>query len=84
MILGAISHNSRTPLVVFRSTIAAQRYVDDILRPVLLPLLLKYPDFFFHQDNARPYTGVAMNYLTACQTLPWPARLRDLFPIEYV
>ncbi|GFS94717.1 uncharacterized protein TNCV_4456261 [Trichonephila clavipes] len=29
----------------------------------------------FQQDNARPHTvRVAMNCLTACQTLPWPAR----------
>ncbi|GFW00778.1 uncharacterized protein TNCV_1920691 [Trichonephila clavipes] len=37
------------------------------------------------QDNARPHmTCVAMNCLTACQTLPWPSRSPDLSLIKYV
>ncbi|GFV68115.1 transposable element Tc1 transposase [Trichonephila clavipes] len=37
------------------------------------------------QDNARPHTAlVAMNCLTACQTLLLPARSPNLFPIEHV
>lgn len=85
MVWGAISLDSRTPLVVIRGTLNAQRYVDDILRPVLLPFLLQYPGLIFQQDNARPHTArVAMNCLEACQTLPWPARSPDLSPIEHV
>lgn len=85
MVWGAISFDSRTPLVVIRGTLTAQRYVDDILRPVLLPFLLQYPGLVFQQDNARPHTArVAMNCLQACQTLPWPARSPDLSPIEHV
>ncbi|GFU71554.1 transposable element Tc1 transposase [Trichonephila clavipes] len=35
--------------------------------------------------NARSHTArVAMNSLTACQTLPWPARAPDLSQIEHV
>ncbi|GFT48287.1 HTH_Tnp_Tc3_2 domain-containing protein [Trichonephila clavipes] len=53
---------------------SAQRYVNDIQRTVLLPFLLKYPSLIFQQDNARPYAArVAMNCLTACQTLSWSA-----------
>ncbi|GFX91079.1 transposable element Tc1 transposase [Trichonephila clavipes] len=37
------------------------------------------------QDKARPHTArVAMNCLTACQTLPRPARSPDLSPIKRV
>ncbi|GFW69081.1 transposable element Tc1 transposase [Trichonephila clavipes] len=39
------------------------------------------------QDNARPHTArarVVINCLTACQTLPLPARSSDLSPIEHV
>ncbi|GFV50624.1 transposable element Tcb1 transposase [Trichonephila clavipes] len=37
------------------------------------------------QDKARPYAGhVAVNCLTACQTLPWSARTPDLSSIEHV
>ncbi|GFX68388.1 transposable element Tcb1 transposase [Trichonephila clavipes] len=41
------------------------------------------PDLIFLQDNARPHTVcVAMNCLTACQKLPWPAKSPDLCQIE--
>ncbi|GFX21115.1 HTH_Tnp_Tc3_2 domain-containing protein [Trichonephila clavipes] len=53
----------------------AHRYVDGILRTVLLPFLLKYPGLIFHRDNAKPHTTrVAMNCFTAYKTLLWPAR----------
>ncbi|GFW00060.1 transposable element Tc1 transposase [Trichonephila clavipes] len=76
---------SPEPSIVIRGTFTAQRYVDDILRTVLLPLLLQYPCFIFQQDNARQHKArVAMNCLTACQTLPWPATSPDLSAIEHV
>ncbi|GFW06748.1 transposable element Tc1 transposase [Trichonephila clavipes] len=42
MVKGAISFDSRTPLVVIRDTLTAQRYIDDIMRTVLPPFLLQY------------------------------------------
>ncbi|KFM74957.1 Transposable element Tcb1 transposase, partial [Stegodyphus mimosarum] len=85
MVWVAISFDSQTPLVIIRGTLTAQRYVDDILRPVLLPFLLQNSGLIFQQYNARPHTArVAMNCLTACQTLPWPARSPALSPIEHV
>lgn len=41
MVWGIISLDSRTSLVVIRSTLKAQPYVEDILRPVLLPYFLQ-------------------------------------------
>ncbi|GFV71065.1 transposable element Tcb2 transposase [Trichonephila clavipes] len=39
----------------------------------------------FRQDNARPHTArVAQDILRHFQTLPWPARFPDLFPVEHV
>ncbi|GFV64025.1 transposable element Tc1 transposase [Trichonephila clavipes] len=38
---GTIYFDSRTSLVVIRGTLTAQRYVNDILRTVLLPFLLQ-------------------------------------------
>ncbi|GFV07632.1 transposable element Tc1 transposase [Trichonephila clavipes] len=85
IVWGAISFDSRTPMVVIRGTLTAQWYVDNILRTVLLPFLQQHPGLIFQQDNARPHTiRVAMNCLTACQTIPWSARSPDLSPIEYV
>ncbi|UYV62778.1 hypothetical protein LAZ67_2001908 [Cordylochernes scorpioides] len=57
MVWGAISFDSRTPLVVIPGTLTAQRYVDDILRPALLPFLSHHPGLTFQQDNARPHTA---------------------------
>ncbi|GFX84586.1 transposable element Tc1 transposase [Trichonephila clavipes] len=85
MVWGAISFDSWTPLVVIRGTLTAQRYADGILRTVLLPFLLQYPGLIFRQGNARPHTArVAMNSLTGCQALPWPAKSPDVSPIEHV
>ncbi|GFS76512.1 transposable element Tc1 transposase [Trichonephila clavipes] len=85
MVWGAISFDSRKPLVGIRGTLTAQRYVNDILGIVLLPFLLQYPDFIFQQDNAKPHTArVAINCLTACQTLHWPAGSLDLSQIEII
>ncbi|UYV79200.1 hypothetical protein LAZ67_17001487 [Cordylochernes scorpioides] len=86
MVWGAISFDSRTPLVVIPGTLTAQRYVvDDILRPVLLPFLSHHPVLTFQQDNARPHTArVTMDFLQSCRTLLWPARSPDLSPIEHI
>ncbi|GFW83635.1 HTH_Tnp_Tc3_2 domain-containing protein [Trichonephila clavipes] len=46
MVWCAISFDSPTRLVVIRDTLTAQRYIDDILRIVLLPfLLIQWPYF---------------------------------------
>ncbi|UYV72285.1 K02A2.6-like, partial [Cordylochernes scorpioides] len=85
MVWGAISFDSRTPLVVIPGTLTAQQYVDDILRPVLLPFLSHHPGLTFQQDNARSHTArVTMDCLQSCRTLPWPARSPDLSPIEHM
>ncbi|GFV24586.1 transposable element Tc1 transposase [Trichonephila clavipes] len=82
--LGCHFFRSQTPLVVIRGTLTAHRYVDGILRTVLLPFLLQYPGLIFQQDNAKPHTTrVAMSCLTAYQTLPWPASSPDPSPIEH-
>ncbi|GFU06463.1 DDE_3 domain-containing protein [Trichonephila clavipes] len=62
-----------------------QCYVDDILRPHVGPFLNGLPGAISHQDNARPHTAkVAQDFLRHFQTLQWPARSPDLFPVEHV
>ncbi|GFT51905.1 transposable element Tcb1 transposase [Trichonephila clavipes] len=40
---------------------------------------------YFSEDKTRPHPArVAMICITACQTLPWPARSPDLSSIEHV
>ncbi|GFW14705.1 transposable element Tcb2 transposase [Trichonephila clavipes] len=77
--LGAITYDSWSTVMVMRGILMGQRYVDDILRPHVGPVLNGLPGAIFHQDNPRPHTArVAQDFLRHFQTLPWPAGFPDL------
>ncbi|UYV76119.1 K02A2.6-like [Cordylochernes scorpioides] len=66
-------------------TMTAQRYVDDVLRPVTLSYLQGVPNALYQQDNARPHTArISQQALQDVQMLPWPPYSPDLSPIEHV
>ncbi|UYV65361.1 hypothetical protein LAZ67_3004051 [Cordylochernes scorpioides] len=66
-------------------TMTAQRYVDDVLRPVTLPYLQGVPNALYQQDNARPHTArISQQALQDVQMLPWPPYSPYLSPIEHV
>ncbi|GFV93515.1 transposable element Tcb2 transposase [Trichonephila clavipes] len=44
MVWGAIAYDSRSTLIVMRGILTGQRYVDDILRPHILPWPARSPD----------------------------------------
>ncbi|GFY35960.1 DDE_3 domain-containing protein [Trichonephila clavipes] len=68
-----------------RGALTGQRYVDDTLRPHVGPFLNGLPGVISQQDNARPHTArVAQDFLRHFQTLPWPARSSDLFPVKHL
>ncbi|UYV63718.1 hypothetical protein LAZ67_2005416 [Cordylochernes scorpioides] len=68
-----------------KGTMTAQRYVDDVLRPVTLPYLQGVPNALYQQDNARPHTArISQQALQDVQMLPWPLYSPDLSPIEHV
>ncbi|UYV70835.1 hypothetical protein LAZ67_8000785 [Cordylochernes scorpioides] len=74
-----------SPLLRIPSTMTAQRYVDDVLRPVTLPYLQGVPNALYQQDNARPHTArISQQALQDVQMLPWPPCSPDLSPIEHV
>ncbi|GFV46267.1 transposable element Tcb2 transposase [Trichonephila clavipes] len=74
MVWGVITYNTRSPLVLFRGTMTAHRYIHDILQPHILPLMQRLPGALFQQDNAQPYTArVSQVCLRTVITLPWPA-----------
>ncbi|GFV76563.1 transposable element Tc1 transposase [Trichonephila clavipes] len=82
---GAISWDTRSSLVVLQGILTAPRYVDDILTPIVLPMLSSRPGAIYQQDNARPHTArLSQQCLQGYDVLPWPARLPDLSPIEHV
>ncbi|GFW12857.1 transposable element Tcb2 transposase [Trichonephila clavipes] len=85
MVWAAITYHIRSTLIVMRGTLTSQRYVDDILRPHVVPFLNGLPGAIFQQDNARPHTArVDQDFLRHFETLPWPARSPDLSPVEHV
>ncbi|UYV64468.1 hypothetical protein LAZ67_3000851 [Cordylochernes scorpioides] len=85
MVWGAIAYDSRSPLLRIQDTMTAQRYVDDVLRPVTLPYLQGVPNALYQQDNARPHTArISQQALQDVQMLPWPPYSPDLSPIEHV
>ncbi|UYV81544.1 hypothetical protein LAZ67_20001491 [Cordylochernes scorpioides] len=85
MVWGAIAYDSRSPLLRIQGTMTAQRYVDDVLRPVTLPYLQGVPNALYQQDNARPHTArISHQALQDVQMLPWPPYSPELSPIEHV
>ena len=85
MIWGAISYNSRSPLVVVQGSLTAQNYINTILNPIAVPFLQANHGSIFQHDNARPHTAnITTHFLRNYETLPWPTVSPDLSPIEHV
>lgn len=86
MVWGAIHFAGRSPLVRVHGALNAQRYVDEIIQPHVLPVMAQ-PRHIFQQDNARPHTArltlqtLANNNINV---LPWPSMSPDMNPIEHV
>ncbi|GFX26100.1 transposable element Tcb1 transposase [Trichonephila clavipes] len=85
MVWGGIGYHSRTPLVRIASTLNSQRYISEVLEPVVLPYLQGMATAIFQQDNARPHEAriVQRFYVNhQIELLLWPGRSPDLSPIE--
>ncbi|GFU66708.1 transposable element Tc1 transposase [Trichonephila clavipes] len=85
MVWGGIGYHSRTPLVRIASTLNSQRYISEVLEPVVLPYLQGLTTAIFHQDNVRPHVErIIQRFFVNHQIelLPCPARSPDLSPIE--
>ena len=101
MIWGGISHHGQTDLVFLDNGagrgagraarrgrgLTAQRYVDEVLRPVAVPFIRQHPGMILQQDNARPHVArLTMQYLQRNNIdvlQNWPALSADLNPIEH-
>ena len=85
MIWGGIGYHSRTLLVRIAGTLNSQRYISEMLEPVVLSYLQGLPTAIFQQDNARPHVAcIVQGFFVNRQIelLPWPDRSLDLSPIE--
>ncbi|GFW82061.1 transposable element Tc3 transposase [Trichonephila clavipes] len=85
MIWGAIGYHSCIPLVHIAGSLNSQRYISEVLEPVVLSYLQGLAANINQQDNARPHvTRIVQRFFVNHQIklLPWPARSTDLSPIE--
>ena len=62
MFWAVISYNYRTNLVFAEGPITAQRYIDEVLIPEVVPFLQCYPEvWIFQQDKASPHSAEIIN-----------------------
>lgn len=86
LVWGAINFMGRSNLVHIEGRLNAERYVDEILRPHVLPLVAANGSIF-QQDNARPHVAqLTARFLAQhnVETIPWPAMSPDMNPIEHL
>ncbi|GFW61451.1 transposable element Tcb1 transposase [Trichonephila clavipes] len=79
-----IGYHSRTPLVRIAGTLNSQRYISEVLEPVVLPYLQGLAAAIFQQDTRPHVTRIVQRFFVNHQIelLPWPARSPDLSLIE--
>ncbi|GFW93557.1 transposable element Tc1 transposase [Trichonephila clavipes] len=85
MVWGGIGYHSRTPLVSIACTLNSQRYISQVLEPVVLPYLQVMATAIFQQNNARPHVArIVQRFLVNHQIelLRWQACSPDLSLIE--
>lgn len=88
MVWGGICGDQKTDLVVVNGNLTGQRYIDQVLRPVVLPFLQRQQHgVLYQQDNAPPHVArIVHNFFNVnnVNVMPWPARSPDLSPIEHL
>ncbi|GFV75272.1 transposable element Tc1 transposase [Trichonephila clavipes] len=85
MIWSGIEYHNRTLLVRIAGILNSQRYISEVLEPIVLPYLQGLAMAIFRQDNARPHIARLVQRFFVnhqIESHPWPARSPDLSPIE--
>ncbi|GFW45325.1 transposable element Tcb1 transposase [Trichonephila clavipes] len=85
MVWGGFGYHSRTPLVRIAGTLNSQRYISEVLEPVVLPYLQGLATAIFQQDNTQLHVAhIVLRFFINHQIelLPWPAHSPYLSPIE--
>lgn len=88
MVWGGICGGRKTRLRVINGNLTAQRYIDQVLQPEVVPFIRQNGrGLVFQHDNARPHTArLTQDFLRRnnVQVLPWPSRSPDMSPIEHL
>ena len=88
MVWAGVTADRRTDLVVVPGILTGQRFIDEILRPHVVPFLHAMGNNgIFQDDNARPHRArIVDEFLQAnnLRRLEWPAMSPDLRCIEHV
>jgi transposase len=86
MVWGGISRHHKTPLYHIDGMLNGQRYLHEILQPLVIPVLQDIgPAAVFQDDNATPHRSRAVNAFiqqAGVNRMVWPANSPDLNPIE--
>ena len=80
MVWGGISVRSRTELLVLNGTLTGQRYIDEVLQPVVLPFVQQH-HVVLQDDNTRPHRARTVQQFLQQNNvdhLDWPARSPDV------
>ena len=80
LVWAGISYNHKTDLVIVDGNMTAAKYRDEILTPIVEPLVNR-TGLTFQDDNARPHRArIVTEYVQrqGIPTIPWPARSADL------
>ena len=86
MVWAGISYGHRTPLVFIDGSLTAQRYVDVVLRPVVVPYVRQH-NVTFQRNNARAHVArLSMAFLQQnnVDVMHWSPYSPDLSPIEHL
>ncbi|KAL0151802.1 hypothetical protein M9458_052896 [Cirrhinus mrigala] len=86
MVWAGVCYGQRTQVHFIDAILNAQRYHDEILRPIVVPFIHDHHLMLQH-DNARPHVArICIQFLEAenIPVLAWPAYSPDMSPIEHV
>ena len=86
MVWAVVTMHRRTPLQFIAKNLNSQRYVDEVMRPMVLPFLRQIEqEAVLQDDNARPHRGHIVNdfvHVNNINRMDCTANSPDLNPIE--
>ncbi len=86
MVWAGVCYRQRTQVHFIDGILNAQRYRDEILRPIVVPFIHDHHLMLQH-DNAWPHAARICSQFLEAENIPvlaWPAYSPDMSPIEHV